>query len=353
MKLASIADDFLERANRTSSIQRLERGELCRILWTHAQRLLQQPPPPTPPPTPTNNLPPNRPFILPHRRRPPATDLVRLRATVATKAALVVPTVVPPATEPATAMEPDAAATCTAAPAAAAPTAPTAPTAGKPTATATTHTAAPPVFIAPVTAEPTAPTAEAADANADADERADATVERTVELEPALPVRSAAEKARIYVLTLQGVSTHGRDNWSKICSEGQFGVHPDPTTAELKSAFEAGQQTFHNRATAAPAARRSNPKLPPPPPPKRVCQSEDSDSDSDGSCSESGSSQEYLVETLLAKRVENDETQYLVQWKGYSDSHNSWEPVRGIERSLIDSYELATRQRHRSRTVKH
>lgn len=46
------------------------------------------------------------------------------------------------------------------------------------------------------------------------------------------------------------------------------------------------------------------------------------DDDSDG---------EYVVEKILDKKVEkNGQEKYLIKWKGYDDSWNSWEPKKGI-----------------------
>ena len=40
--------------------------------------------------------------------------------------------------------------------------------------------------------------------------------------------------------------------------------------------------------------------------------------------------QEYEVETLLAHRQQGQQRQYLVKWKGYDASHNTWEPARNL-----------------------
>ena len=39
---------------------------------------------------------------------------------------------------------------------------------------------------------------------------------------------------------------------------------------------------------------------------------------------------EYEVETVLDSRIHYGYVQYLVKWKGYPDSKNSWEPVRNL-----------------------
>ena len=40
--------------------------------------------------------------------------------------------------------------------------------------------------------------------------------------------------------------------------------------------------------------------------------------------------QEYKVKTLLAHRRQGQQRQYLVKWKGYDTSHNTWEPTRNL-----------------------
>ena len=39
---------------------------------------------------------------------------------------------------------------------------------------------------------------------------------------------------------------------------------------------------------------------------------------------------EYEVEKILRKRVKKGTTQYLVKWKGYSSSENTWEPTENL-----------------------
>ncbi|CAF0872390.1 unnamed protein product [Adineta ricciae] len=47
----------------------------------------------------------------------------------------------------------------------------------------------------------------------------------------------------------------------------------------------------------------------------------------------------YTVERLLKRRRRKGRTEYLVKWKHYDRSHNSWEPESNIlDKSLIDSY---------------
>ena len=39
---------------------------------------------------------------------------------------------------------------------------------------------------------------------------------------------------------------------------------------------------------------------------------------------------EFEVEAILDSRVHRGRVQYLVKWKGYDNSENSWEPVRNV-----------------------
>jgi hypothetical protein len=36
------------------------------------------------------------------------------------------------------------------------------------------------------------------------------------------------------------------------------------------------------------------------------------------------------VDQILDKRMHRCKEQYLIKWKGYSDAHNSWEPIENI-----------------------
>merc|ERR1712157_319531 len=53
----------------------------------------------------------------------------------------------------------------------------------------------------------------------------------------------------------------------------------------------------------------------------------------------------YEVETVVSKRdTEEGKVEYLVKWKGYDASDNTWEPVENLESSqeLIDEFEGRT-----------
>lgn len=52
--------------------------------------------------------------------------------------------------------------------------------------------------------------------------------------------------------------------------------------------------------------------------------------------------EEYIVEKVLSKRRKKGGIEYLLKWKGYPDSENSWEPYFGIKdtcQELIEEYE--------------
>lgn len=47
----------------------------------------------------------------------------------------------------------------------------------------------------------------------------------------------------------------------------------------------------------------------------------------------------YTAERIINERVRNGVTQYLIKWKGYPHSQNTWEPFENIlDRSLISAY---------------
>merc|ERR1711963_625712 len=54
---------------------------------------------------------------------------------------------------------------------------------------------------------------------------------------------------------------------------------------------------------------------------------------------------EYEVESVVSKReTEEGKVEYLVKWKGYDASDNTWEPIENLESSqgLIDEFEGRT-----------
>lgn len=50
--------------------------------------------------------------------------------------------------------------------------------------------------------------------------------------------------------------------------------------------------------------------------------------------------EEYIVEKILEKRIRGGKVEYLLKWKGYSDSENTWEPHDNLEcPELIQAFE--------------
>lgn len=47
----------------------------------------------------------------------------------------------------------------------------------------------------------------------------------------------------------------------------------------------------------------------------------------------------FEVESLLAKRRNNGAAQYLIKWKGYSSTLNSWEPTKHLPQNLVREFE--------------
>jgi hypothetical protein len=50
---------------------------------------------------------------------------------------------------------------------------------------------------------------------------------------------------------------------------------------------------------------------------------------------------EYFVESIQEKRIRFGKIEYLLKWKGFSDTENSWEPVENLDcPDLIENFEL-------------
>ncbi len=55
-----------------------------------------------------------------------------------------------------------------------------------------------------------------------------------------------------------------------------------------------------------------------------------------------GSGQVFIVEKVINKKVENGKIYYLLKWKHYPDSANTWEPVENLNcHDLVLEYEQA------------
>jgi hypothetical protein len=67
----------------------------------------------------------------------------------------------------------------------------------------------------------------------------------------------------------------------------------------------------------------------------------DADGDGDGDDGDDGDENEYEIEEVLDSRIENGRMEYLIKWKGYHDSENTWEPDSFLAnaRATIDDFE--------------
>jgi hypothetical protein len=46
----------------------------------------------------------------------------------------------------------------------------------------------------------------------------------------------------------------------------------------------------------------------------------------------------YIVEEIQGERFANGRIEFLVKWKGYSVNDNTWEPLKGVQKT--DAYNL-------------
>lgn len=55
--------------------------------------------------------------------------------------------------------------------------------------------------------------------------------------------------------------------------------------------------------------------------------------------------QSYVVERIVTSRKEKNSTVYLIKWKGYSDSQNTWEPLKHLSMcgEMVDEFNRAKR----------
>lgn len=53
------------------------------------------------------------------------------------------------------------------------------------------------------------------------------------------------------------------------------------------------------------------------------------------------SGSDFIVESILNKRVKNNQIEYLIKWEGYSIEEATWEPVRNLSniKDMIRRYE--------------
>ena len=43
------------------------------------------------------------------------------------------------------------------------------------------------------------------------------------------------------------------------------------------------------------------------------------------------SQDEYVVESIVDKRISNNIVEYRVKWRGYTDEENTWEPAVNLD----------------------
>jgi len=57
--------------------------------------------------------------------------------------------------------------------------------------------------------------------------------------------------------------------------------------------------------------------------------------------------EEYEVEKCVDKRIVKGKIQYLIKWKGFEDTDNTWEPIENLECSeLISEYEETLKKKN-------
>ncbi|CAF0809298.1 unnamed protein product [Didymodactylos carnosus] len=61
----------------------------------------------------------------------------------------------------------------------------------------------------------------------------------------------------------------------------------------------------------------------------------------------SGGGEQYEIERIVDKRFRNGRLEYLIKWRDYPESQNTWEPASNIEpdeeRELLSEYEATTK----------
>ena len=49
----------------------------------------------------------------------------------------------------------------------------------------------------------------------------------------------------------------------------------------------------------------------------------------------------YYIEEIIDKKIEEEATLYLVKWEGFSESENTWEPLKNLKTAMkfVNKYE--------------
>ncbi|XP_017481305.1 PREDICTED: DNA topoisomerase 2-like [Rhagoletis zephyria] len=58
--------------------------------------------------------------------------------------------------------------------------------------------------------------------------------------------------------------------------------------------------------------------------------------------------EDYIVEQIVDKQIDDENVKYLVKWEGYSSSENTWEPLE----NMIDSMDLVTEFENKCRNAR-